>query len=61
MVLRNTRIAIAILAQGNSLELERAASDYCAWANSSYMLTLEVDSRRSYLTSRVAFEDLDYQ
>ena len=29
MVLRNTRMAIAILAQGNSLELERASSYRC--------------------------------
>ena len=31
-VLWNTRMATAILAQGNSLEFERAASDYCAWS-----------------------------
>ena len=33
MMPRNTRMAIAILAQGNRLELERAAIDYCLCSN----------------------------
>ena len=42
VVLRNPKMAIAILAQGNSLELERAASDYyLCQTDSSYMQTEE--------------------
>ena len=42
VVLRNPKMAIAILAQGNSLELERAASDYyLCRTDSSYMQTEE--------------------
>ena len=42
MVRRNTRMAIAILAQGNSLELEWAASNYSEYSTDSCMHTEEV-------------------
>ena len=61
MVLWNTRMATAILAQGNSLELERAASTYCARTSSSYMHTEAIpEETPEDIASRVTFEDLDH-